>query len=178
MAPIDWNQVFGLQTNPFEIVLRGSIVYLSLFFMFRVVGKRHAGAIGVPDVLVIVLVADAIQNAMAGTYVSVTDGLVLVATILFWNELIDWLSFRSRFLARVLEAPPVTLIRDGELQRRNMRRELVTEEELAAQLREQGLEDFSRVKLACIESDGRISIIQRDISRDSDQHGRPEGPPV
>src|SRR6185436_9981643 len=112
------------------------------------------------DLLLITLLADASQNAMAGEYKSLPDGVVLVATIIFWNYFFDWLSVKSECFVRLIEPPPLPLVKRGKLLRRNMRRELITEAELLGKLREQGEEDVSKVKLVNIESDGQISVIQ------------------
>ena len=157
---MDWKTIFLPDTSLFEIILRGSIMYIALFAMLRIILKRQTGTLGMTDLLLITLLADASQNAMAGEYKSIPDGIVLVGTIIFWNYLFDWLSFRSEWFGRLVEPPPLPLIRNGRMLRRNMRQELITEDELIMQLREQGLEDISKVKESYIESDGRISVIQ------------------
>ena len=74
--------------------------------MLRIVLKRQAGSLGMTDLLLITLIADASQNAMAGQYTSIPAGIVLVATIIFWNYAFDWLSYRSSFFARLIEPTP------------------------------------------------------------------------
>lgn len=164
MNPFDlpWRQMFIPETPVLEIVLRGTIVYLSLFTMLRVVLQRQAGGVGVTDLLVIVLIADAAQNAMAGGYKSITEGLLLVATIILWDFTIDWLGYRFPAVGRFVHPPPLLLVKDGQLQRRNMRRELITEEELMTQLRQQGIEHLADVKKACLEGDGKISAVKKE----------------
>ncbi len=157
---MDWKTIFLPDTSLFEIILRGSIMYIALFIMLRVILKRQTGTLGMTDLLLITLLADASQNAMAGEYKSIPDGIVLVATIIFWNYALDWLGFKSEWFSRLIEPPPLLLIKNGRLQRKNMRSEFITEDELMMQLREQGLDDPSKVKEAYIESDGRISVIQ------------------
>jgi uncharacterized membrane protein YcaP (DUF421 family) len=158
---MDWKSIFSLDTPLLEIILRGSLMYLTLFTMLRVILKRQTGTLGMTDLLLITLLADAAQNAMAGGYQSLSDGIVLVATIIFWNYALDWLSFKSSWFARLIEPPPLLLVRNGRMLRRNMRLELITEEDLLMELRQQGLDDVSKVKQAYIESDGRVSVIQR-----------------
>jgi uncharacterized membrane protein YcaP (DUF421 family) len=165
---IDWPNVLIPDASPLEIILRGTIMYLALFVLLRVILKRQAGTLGMTDLLLVTLLADASQNAMAGDYNSVPDGLVLVATLIFWNYSLDWLSFRSPLFRRLIEPAPLPLVQDGRMRRRNMRRELITEEELMGQVREQGIDDLSRVAKAFRERDGRISVIQREEK----QHGK------
>jgi uncharacterized membrane protein YcaP (DUF421 family) len=152
---------------PLEIVLRGTLVYLSLFLMLRFVLKREAGQVAITDLLVVVLLADAAQNAMGDSYVSIPDGVLLMAVIVMWAYLFDRLSYYHPWLDRLLKSPPLPLIVDGEMIRRNMRKEFITDEELMMQLRLQGIDDLARVKKAFIESDGRVSIIEQPPSRHS-----------
>jgi uncharacterized membrane protein YcaP (DUF421 family) len=159
---LDWSQTFLPDTSLLEIFLRGTVVYLALFVMLRVVLKRESGGVGVTDLLVIVLIADAAQNAMAGSYNSIPDGLLLVATIIFWSYALDWLGYHVPRFERFLHPQPLPLIKDGRVLRARLREELITEEELASQLRLQGVEDPSDVKAAHLEPDGRVSVIERD----------------
>src|SRR5215467_4402431 len=91
--PIHWGSTFSPSVNPAEIFLRGTIVYLFLYSILRLL-RREAGAIGLADLLLVVIIADAAQNAMSSDYKSVTDGLILISTIAFWNYFLDWLVFR------------------------------------------------------------------------------------
>ena len=157
---IDWTWLFVPDTPFLEIIVRGSVMYLSLVILLRIVLKRQTGTLGMTDLLLITLLADASQNAMAGEYKSLPDGIVLVATIIFWNYAFDWLSVKSEWFERLIEPAPLPLVKRGKLLRQNMRRELITEAELLGKLREQGVEDISKVKQANIESDGQISVIE------------------
>lgn len=175
MNAVDWQSIFVPTVSPLEIILRGTLVYLGLFLMFRFLSKRDAGAIGIADLLVVVLVADASQNAMSADYKSITDGLLLVGTILFWNYAIDWLAYRFPSLEQWLYASPVPLVRNGRMLHRNMRREMISQEELMTQLRKQGVDDLAQVAKACMEGDGSISVIKK---KQSSSHSRPERKPI
>jgi uncharacterized membrane protein YcaP (DUF421 family) len=158
---INWNDLFLPSQPIIETVLRGSITYLALFLLMRFVLKREAGSIGTADLLMVVLIADAAQNAMAGNYKSITDGLILVTTIIFWNYALDWLIYHSRMMRRLLQPKPLLLVKDGQMYWRNMRKELISKEELLSELRENGVEDIDQVSEARIEEDGHISVIKR-----------------
>ena len=154
--------LFALGLDPLELVVRGTAIYWFLFLLFRFVLRRDGGAMGIADVLLVVLIADASQNAMAGAYQTITDGVILVSTIAGWNRLLDWASFRFPAVRRFVEPAPLALVRNGRLMRSNMRRELVTVEELQSKLREHGLERFDQVKLALMESGGEISVLRKE----------------
>lgn len=155
----DWAKVFALQTPPLEILIRGTLMYLALFTMLRVLLKRESGTTGMTDLLVVVLIADAAQNGMAGTYQSISDGLLLVVVIIGWSLLLDVVAYRWPWAERLIRPRALPLVRDGQLLRRNMRRELVTTEELMGQLRQQGIDELGRVKRAYMESDGQFSFV-------------------
>lgn len=161
LLSVDWGELFRFSLSPAEIVVRGSAMYWFLFFIFRFVVRRDVGAVGIADLLILVIVADASQNAMAGEYRSVSDGMLLVATLIGWNLLLDWLSFRFETFRRFADPPPIMLIKEGRLQKRNMRRELITDEELESRLREQGVESVEDVRYAYMESDGHISVVKK-----------------
>ena len=157
---IDWQRLFVPETPLLELILRGTIMYLMLLAALRVLVRRHIGSLNLMDLLLIVLIADAAQNAMAAEYRSITEGLVLCGTLIRWNYLLDWAAFKSTIVAKLLEPSPLPLVRDGQIQRRNLRRELITKDELLSQLREQGVEDLAEVGLAYIEPDGAFSVIK------------------
>lgn len=159
LIDVDWQGMFLPDVAILEIFLRGSIMYLSLYFLLRVVLKRQSGGIGVTDLLVIVLIADAAQNAMGDDYASIPNGIVLVATIIFWSFALDWLGYRFPLLERLVYPRPLQLIRDGQMLHSNMERESLTESELMSQLRLQGVNDIADVKEAYLEGDGRLSVI-------------------
>ena len=158
---LDWSQMFGLTVSPLELIIRGTAMYLFLFLVFRIVIRRRIGAVGMADILILVIIADASQNALSGEYKSITDGAILVGTIIGWNMLIDWVNFRVPALRSWLEPPPLLLIRNGQLLYRNMRHEFVTEDELKSKLREKGVKDYGEVAAAHMESDGSVSVIKR-----------------
>lgn len=107
------------------------------------------------------LIADAAQNGLGKDYQSVTEGIVLVLTIVAWEYALDWVAWRFPMTRDYLKPPALTLIRDGRLMPDSMRKEMLSEEELAGQLREQGVDDIAKVALARLEGDGRLSVLKR-----------------
>jgi len=160
ITAIDWHALFVPTVSLLELVLRGSVMYLLVFVAMRLF-RREAGALSTADLLVVVLVADAAQNAMASEYHSLTEGVVLVATIFAWNYGLDWLGYRFPRVHRLLNPPPLLLIENGRLLQRNLRAEMLTKADLAEQLREQGIEDFAEVRRCYLEGDGHLSVIRR-----------------
>lgn len=152
--------LFQVDVPVLELMLRGTLVYWLLFCIFRFVLRRDVGAVGIADILLLVVIADAAQNAMSGGYRTVSEGAILVLTIVAWNWLLDLLSFRFPAVRRFAQPDRLTLIRAGVPQRHNLRREFITLEELEEKLREQGIEKMADVKAAYLEGDGQISVIR------------------
>jgi uncharacterized membrane protein YcaP (DUF421 family) len=162
---VNWSAIFLPSGSLLELLVRGTLMYLLILAAFRVF-PRDAGTLAMSDLLVVVLIADAAQNGMAGGYKSVTEGVVLVATIFAWNYSLDWMAYRSRFVHWLLHPPPLLLVDHGRLQRRNLRSQMITREDLGEQLREQGVDEVDEVKACWLESDGRLSVIKM---QDGDQ---------
>lgn len=159
---VDWRAMLVPEHSLLDLFLRGTMMYLVIFVLLRLVLRRQVGDIGTSDVLVIVLLAEVSGNAMAADAKSISEGAILVGTVLLWSYVIEWVQHRFPAVERLIREPKLKLIDNGRLLRRNMRTEFVTVEELMAQLREQGVEDRAEVKAAYLEADGHISIIRRD----------------
>lgn len=156
--------LFEVHVPVLELVLRGTLVYWLLFLIFRFLLRRDVGAVGIADILLLVIVADAAQNAMSGGYDTFTEGAILVLTIVGWNWLLDMLAYRFKPVRQLVSPGRLTLIDRGVPQRRNLRREFITMDELHEKLREQGIEKLSEVKAAYLEGDGQISVIRNSAS--------------
>ena len=174
LIDVSWRATFIPDVAILEIVLRGTIVYLALYFLLRTVLKRQSGSMGITDLLVIVLIADAAQNAMADEYRSVPAGVILVATILFWSFALDWLGHHVPRMEKVIYPQTLPLVKDGRMLRRNMQQEMITEAELMSQIRLHGADDLTKVKEANLERDGRVSV----IFHSGKSQGAPEKPLV
>lgn len=161
MAGLDLAELFLLSLPLTEIVVRGTAVYWFLFLVFRFVVHRNVGSIGVADLLLLVIIADASSNAMTGGGETIGDGLVLVSTLIGWNMLLDWLSYRFPAFERFAEPAPLRLVRNGRMLKRQMRQERLTEKELMQKLREEGVESLEEVKAVYLEADGKFSVIQK-----------------
>ena len=151
---------FRLTVDPVELVVRGSLVYVGLILVTRFLLRRDIGSMSMADILFVVLVADASQNAMSAEYRSLGDGAILLGTLIGWNVALDWMSFRSRAIRWLVEPPSVCLIRDGRWQRKNLKHEWITTDEVLAKLRESGIADIAEVKAAFLEASGELGIIK------------------
>lgn len=159
-----------------ELVVRGTVTFLALLMLLRIVGQREAGGLGVTDLLVVVLVADAASTGMTGDSKTLGDGFILVVTILAWSVGVDALAYRFPRVARIVKARPRLLVDDGELNIRALRRELMTREELLAQLRLHGIEEPEGVHRAYLEPGGMVSVVPRPEEQTADPG--PTRPPM
>jgi uncharacterized membrane protein YcaP (DUF421 family) len=135
-------------------------MYWFLFLAFRFVMRRDMGSVGIADILLLVIVADAAQNAMAAGYESVSDGMVLIGVLLGWNFALDFLAYRFAPIGRFMEPPSLPLVKNGRMIRTQHARQFITEKELLTKLRENGVESLAAVKGMFLESDGEVSVIK------------------
>lgn len=155
---LDWTTLFVPTVPVTEIILRGTVIYLLLFTLLRLL-RREAGALSIGDLLAVVLIANAAQNALAGEYKSITEGAILIFTIVGWDHFLNWLGYRSRWMRDVLRPPPLPLIKNGRLLAKNLRQELITMDELMSELRRHGVETVEQVRRCYLEGDGHFSVI-------------------
>ena len=162
---IDFASIFFFTVSPLELVLRGTLMYWFLFSVFRFVLRRDVGSLGISDFLFVVILGDAAQNGMIGSASSAIDGMVLIGTLVFWSYMLDFMSFRFPLVQRFTAAPHWCLVRDAKLLRKNLRRELITDAELNAKIRHEGVDDIAMVKRMYLEADGEMSLIRQDSAK-------------
>lgn len=161
-AGVDLAQLFSNDVPLLEIFVRGTVIYWLLFLIFRFVIPREVGSIGIADILILVIIADASQNAMSGEYKTLTDGIALIIVLVGWNVFIDRLGYFFPTFRRFTTPKALCLVKNGKLLRRNMRREFITEEELKSHLRLKGVESLDDVAHVYLESDGGFSVVKKD----------------
>jgi uncharacterized membrane protein YcaP (DUF421 family) len=161
--PSSWGEVFAIETPLVELFVRGTILYFAIIVFLRLL-PRIGGELAVMDLVFLLLVAEAAALGL-GEHKTVGDAIVLVATLMAWNYMLNFLSLHVPFVERLISGSPVQIVRDGQLLRRNMRREYLTEDELMAQLRRQGIENIEDVKVAYIEGEGQLTAIPRKPSK-------------
>jgi len=156
-----WADVLGPSVPLLEIFVRGTILYLAIFVLMRVAGKRQGGVHSLTDLLVVVLVAEAASAGLIGEGTAIVDSTLLVATILFWSVTIDVVAYHVPALRPLLLSKPTPLVRNGVINDRALRRQYMDRDELISELRLHGITDVSDVARAYLEPNGMISVIQR-----------------
>ena len=162
-------EVFSLSKPLWEIVIRATVVYFALVVLVRLIPKRKAGHISPNDMLTLIVIGGLATGAITGGSSSVGEILLMVGLIVAWGYVMDMLEYRFPSLRRALRDRQTLLIQDGRFLRGNMRREMITEEELMTVLRKEGIDDPLMVQSACLEADGDISLIKKDVAGDGDQ---------
>lgn len=167
------SELFQMNQSIGEAFLRSTAIYWGVFLLFRLAGRRNLGSLGFADIVVVLLVSEAISNALSGSADTITDGLILAAGILLWPCLVDRLGYFFPIVNRVIGPSRLLLIKDGEMQLNNMRREYVTRAELMEQLRISGIGELAQVKRAYLEPNGELSVIEADKdNRESNRAAR------
>src|SRR2546427_877431 len=154
--------VFGLTTPWWEIILRTAVVYVVVLVLLRTAGKRELGQMSPVDLVVILVIANAVQNAMTGGDNSLIGGVIAATTLVAVNTAFSRVGHRVPYLKHLFESQPTVLVEGGKLIKGNLERENVEEDELMMAAREHGLEDMAGVEAAYLERDGSISIIPKD----------------
>ena len=153
-----------------EIVLRSTVVYLIILLGFRLAGKRHISQLSLLDFALILLVSNAVQNAMVGTDTSLVGGIVAASTLILINVLLTKVVFREGLFAKLVTGEPRLLVRNGRFVMPNLILESIRPEELEEQIREHGFTDISEVRTAILEMDGSISVLPYTQGQHVEQH--------
>ena len=145
-----------------EVALRVAVIYLFLVIVLRISGKREVGQMSILELIVVLLISDAVQNSMVGENTTVWGGMVAVATLLGLDYGLNVLTHRSRRLRRAIEGEPRLLVRDGRLLTKALDEEGVDANDVRAAIRAHGLARIEDIRMAVLETDGSISVIPKD----------------
>ena len=162
------SHLLHFDVGPFELVIRGAVVYLFILVLLRLAGKRQMGQMSPTDFVAMLLISNAVQNSMNGGDNSLSAGIVLAVVLIALGWAISVLTYRNVWFRRVFEGSPSLLIHDGKLVQKNLDSERVTRSELRSMLRRQGIHQLSDVKAAVLESDGTLSVTKYSDLRDSE----------
>jgi uncharacterized membrane protein YcaP (DUF421 family) len=145
-------------------VLRGVIVYVLLLIMLRMTGKRQTGQLAPFDLVLLLILSNAVQNAMNGGDNTVLGGVISATTLIVLHQAVAFMTYKSKKLEEWIEGSPRTLIHNGVLNESVMRGELLTHHELAAALRAVGCAEIEHVRVATLENNGQITVSLRTHS--------------
>ncbi len=165
-----WHNIFVPELSIAEKVIRPVLVYLFLVVVIRLAGRRQLAQLNSFDLVVLMMLANTVQNATIGNDNSMVGGLIGVSALLLVNALVVRFLYRRPQIDRLLEGEPVTLIKNGELVRDNLNHEAITEEELMEAVRKQGLGTLGQVEEAVLETGGVISVVPRTTIDDRIHH--------
>lgn len=148
-----------------EFVLRGLLIYGFLLIALRLTGKRQVGQLAPFDLVLLLVLSNAVQNSMNAGDNTVAAGFILVATLLTANGLLSWLTARSKRAETLLEGRPQILVHHGIPDDAMLASERITRHELMAAVRQAGLSDLAEVRVAILETNGRINVIAKPADR-------------
>jgi uncharacterized membrane protein YcaP (DUF421 family) len=157
-----WDAIFDLHLSVGEKVLRALLIYLFLVIALRIVGKRELGQANTLDLVVLLLVANAVQNGIIGNDITVTGAVIGAVTLFVINEVFNRAAYGSALVSRVLEGNPSVLIEKGKPVPKTLRREGISLPELRAIARRQGFDDLGEVESAILETNGVVTMFRHD----------------
>jgi len=155
-----------------DIALRATVIFLTLYLVMRLLGKRELGQMTPFELIVLVVIGDLIQQGVTQNDFSLTGAIVAVSTIAFWALVMSWASYLWPRAERLLEGEPRVIVRDGEVLEGNLRRNRLTLSEIESEMRLTGISHIEDVAWAILEPRGKISFIQR-----TDEPGGADQPP-
>jgi uncharacterized membrane protein YcaP (DUF421 family) len=144
-----------------DIVLRAVGLYLFMVLLMRVLGRRELSSLSPADLVLLIVLGDAVQQGLTQDDYSVTGALIAVSTIAALQVISSYVVYRSRRARRILEGEPVVVIQDGKLMERNLQRERMSEDDLAEEMRLQQIASFDDVQWAILENNGQISFVKK-----------------
>jgi uncharacterized membrane protein YcaP (DUF421 family) len=155
-------------SNPYlHVIVSSAVVYIFIIIAIRIFGKKELAQLSVLDLVFVLLISNAVQNAMVGSDTSLPGGLIAAVTLFILNFLFKYLLFRFGKLSRILEGEPVVLVSEGKINDKNLRRLRITTNELLEAIREHGVQGIHEVNLAMMEVDGNISILSHNFTKRS-----------
>jgi uncharacterized membrane protein YcaP (DUF421 family) len=144
-----------------HFILRAVVVYAFLLVLLRITGKRQVGQLAPFDLVLLLVLSNAVQNAMNAGDNSVTGGLILASTLVGMNWLVGWATYRSKKLEEFIEGRPVILIHDGKINQKAMKCVQMTHHELKSALRAEGCAGEEDVLIAVLENNGHVTVVRR-----------------
>jgi len=155
-------------SNPYlNVVVSSAAVYIFITAAFRIFGKKELAQLSVLDIVFVLLISNAVQNAMVGSDTSLLGGIIAACTLFVLNFLFKYLLFHFKAFSHLVEGEPVILIVEGKVKDRNLRKMEISVDELVEAVHEHGVQSVRDVNLAILEVDGNISIMSNDFQKRS-----------
>jgi uncharacterized membrane protein YcaP (DUF421 family) len=144
-----------------DIVIRGVIVFVFLYVLMRIVGRRELSSLEPFDLILLVILGDAVQQGLTQDDYSMTGAILAVGTIAMLQVTVSWVNFKFPKLRSVLDGEPLVIVQDGKPIEKNLKRERVTLDDLAEEARKQNIAKFEDIQWAVMETSGEISFIKK-----------------
>jgi uncharacterized membrane protein YcaP (DUF421 family) len=144
-----------------DLVLRACAIFVFLFVLTRIIGKRELSSLQPFDLILLIILGDALQQGLTQDDYSLTGAVLVVGTIAVLQVVVSWVSYRFPHSRPFIEGEPVIVLQDGEVIERNLKRERLTLEEIAEEARRNQIAHLSEVRFAILETNGSISFIKR-----------------
>jgi uncharacterized membrane protein YcaP (DUF421 family) len=145
-----------------DLVLRATALYIFVVVLMRIIGRRELSTLSPVDLVLLIVLGDALQQGLTQDDYSITGAVIVVTTIGVLQVIASYLTFRSRRMKKLLEGEPIVLIEDGKLIERNLRRERLRPEDVAEEMRIEGIANFADVRWGILESNGQFSFIKNE----------------
>lgn len=163
-----WENLVSMDVSVGNLVIRAVVVYFSVLILLRTGGKRQIGQMGPTEFVAVLLISNAVQNAMNAGDNSLVGGIILAITLVGLSWLISYATFKFKSVEVFFEGSPTILVHQGKLLTKNMEKEQVTVEELHSRMRRQGITDMKQIATAILEADGDLTLIRVGHSPDLD----------
>jgi uncharacterized membrane protein YcaP (DUF421 family) len=144
-----------------DIVLRGIVLFVFVSFVMRIVGRRELSSLGAIDLVLLIVLGDAIQQGLTQDDYSVTGAMIAVSTIAVMQVSLSYVGFRFRRLRPMIEGEPIVIVQDGHVIERNLRRDRITTDEVREEARQQQIGSLDDVAWAVLEPNGKISFLPK-----------------
>lgn len=157
----DLGEIFKLGIPWGHLVIRAVIIYIAFFIGLRLFGKRELGQFTTFDLVLVLLVANALQPAITGPDQSVTGGVIIIAILLLFNRAVAMIRNRWPWFDALIEPPPTVVVHDGQISKVALEKEGLSQTDVEMAIREHGVDKLSDVKMAVLENDGSISVVSK-----------------
>jgi uncharacterized membrane protein YcaP (DUF421 family) len=163
--------MWTLEIPWWELAARAFLVYLFLLILLRLTAKRQVGQLAPFDLVLLLILSNAVQNAMNGGDNSFTAGALSATCLVAVNGLVGWATYKSKWLEALVEGRPTILIHNGHLYKDVLEKQRLTHHELMAALRRSGCCDVEHVHVAMLENNGQISVVPKSAVAKADSGG-------